>query len=581
MADWRMRAFHLAPDVNATLARFPFAILLTAMATAAIIAEINSATADTIKWEPVIGGLANAAVLAVAGKFFVETHPSARVGGLLLHFGLPLLVLATWQFWEWQWVRPYLFLVAAPLFLSISPVLDIGRTAAERPDVQDRFWWINQRAFTTAAVAAVGLGLIALGTLAIERSLDLLFGLSTSTLFYNWILPFAVFFLGPVYWLSTLPRMSEFDATDLAAPDFLTRAIGFLGQFILTPLLLIYALILLAYAAQIVITQTFPTGVIGWLVLTFVVTGAATWLVLHPQFLRERALVRLFHRTWFWLTVVPIALYAVAVWVRIDAYGFTTERVILVAGGAWAALVTAAFLIRLGDLRLIPGLAALVLVVISVGPWNFEMGPRLDQLSRLRSALSEAGVNGQATPNWQGDAASRARSAIIYLSRGDESIRSLDEMLAELNLAPVPSDARSPSAYFDRFRLPARAEGEIAEERGHLTRMPGPVDLTATPVYLGRVQFGEFPAKVEGGPALQLRFGELVVDRDTPEETIVPLAVWLAGQQSAIDQPSIRFTHDDRSYVLVVEELNLALGASAEEITYIDGLLFAQSEVTP
>jgi hypothetical protein len=111
--------------------------------------------------------------------------------------------------------------------------------------------------------------------------------------------------------------------------------------------------------------------------------------------------------------------------------------------------------------------------------------------------------------------------------------------------------------------------------------MPGPVDLTATPVYLGRVQFGEFPAKVEGGPALQLRFGELVVERDTPEETIVPLAVWLAGQQSAIDQPAIRFTHDDRAYVLVVEELNLALGASAEEITYIDGLLFAQSEVTP
>jgi len=580
MADWRMRVMQLAPDVNATLARFPFAILLTALATAALLAEINSIPEGIEAWEPVIAGLANAAVLAVAGKFFVETHPDARITGLVLRFGLPLAVLAIWQFWEWQWVRPFLFLVAAPLYLSVSPVLRIGGTPAERADIQDGFWWINQRAFTTGAVAAVGLALIALGTLAIERSLELLFGLSTSTLFYNWILPLAVFFLGPVYWLSTLPRMSEFNPADLTTPDFLTRAIGFLGQFILTPLLLIYALILLAYAGQIVITQTFPTGVIGWLVLTFVVTGAATWLVLHPQFLRERALVRLFHRSWFWLTVVPIALYAVAVWVRIDAYGFTTERVILVAGGCWAALVSIAFLLRRGDLRLIPGLAALVLVVISIGPWNFELGPRLDQLGRLRAALTEAGVSGQSTPDWQGDAAARARSAITYLSHG-EGTQALDAMLTEFGLAPVPADNRSPSAYVDRFRLPARADGEIAEERGHLMRAPGPVDLAATPVYLGRVQFGEFEAKVESGPVLQLRFGDLLVDRDTPQETIVPLAVWLAGQESPLTQPVIRFTHAGRDYALVVEELNLALGASAEEITYLDGVLFAARGVTP
>jgi hypothetical protein len=48
------------------------------------------------------------------------------------------------------------------------------------------------------------------------------------------------------------------------------------------PLLVIYALILLAYAAQIAITQKLPQGMIGWMVLGFVVTGAATWLIVHP-----------------------------------------------------------------------------------------------------------------------------------------------------------------------------------------------------------------------------------------------------------------------------------------------------------
>ncbi len=40
------------------------------------------------------------------------------------------------------------------------------------------------------------------------------------------------------------------------------------------PLLLIYAAILLAYTAQIVVTRALPQGMIGWMVLGFVVTGA-------------------------------------------------------------------------------------------------------------------------------------------------------------------------------------------------------------------------------------------------------------------------------------------------------------------
>ena len=74
----------------------------------------------------------------------------------------------------------------------------------------------------------------------------------------------------------------------------------------LIPLLLAYAAILLAYAGQIAITRPLPEGMIGWMVLGFVMAGAATWLVLYPPFLRGRVIVRAFRRSWFWATLIPL-----------------------------------------------------------------------------------------------------------------------------------------------------------------------------------------------------------------------------------------------------------------------------------
>jgi hypothetical protein len=52
---------------------------------------------------------------------------------------------------------------------------------------------------------------------------------------YNWVLPFTGLFLTPVYWLSTLPHLSAYRIEELREADFLPRAFGFLGQFVLVP----------------------------------------------------------------------------------------------------------------------------------------------------------------------------------------------------------------------------------------------------------------------------------------------------------------------------------------------------------
>ena len=100
---------------------------------------------------------------------------------------------------------------------------------------------------------------------------------------YKVALPAIGGFFAPLYWLSTLPRAADYQPGRLEAPDFLVRAVAMIGKFILIPLLLAYAAILLVYAVQIVITRQLPEGMLGWMVLGFVTAGAGAWLVLHPR----------------------------------------------------------------------------------------------------------------------------------------------------------------------------------------------------------------------------------------------------------------------------------------------------------
>ncbi|MBI4048694.1 MAG: DUF4153 domain-containing protein [Devosia nanyangense] len=269
LREWLDR---LAPDLIATLRRFPFTSLLLLCTTAAILAMLNEfvSISDEFSWR-VIGGLATGAVFATAGVLFHESRPEAHIAGLLLGYVAPLAAIALFQVTDADWFVPWALPVISILWLSVSA---FTRRDTPLETEQQRFWWLNHQAAATALIAAVAFLLIALGLAAIERSLSILFGLESQDFFYRWVLPVIGFLFTPLYWLATIPRLDAFDPQSLRQPDLIARATGFLGQFVLTPLLLAYALILLAYTLQIIVTQSLPQGMLGWMVLGFVTTSA-------------------------------------------------------------------------------------------------------------------------------------------------------------------------------------------------------------------------------------------------------------------------------------------------------------------
>lgn len=356
----------------------------------------------------------------------------------------------------------------------------------------------------------------------------------------------------------------------------------------LAPLLLIYGLILLAYAGQIAFTQTLPQGVIGWMVLGFIIVGATTWLVLYPPFMRSRGLVRAFRRSWFWLTLIPLVLFVLAVWVRVDNYGLTPERVMLIGGGVWAIAVTVVFLTGRGDIRLIPGLAALILVPLTVGPLNIGNWPRLDQAARLDAAMDRAGVTGPtAAPNWTAEDTEIARSAASYLYYIDGQ----DMLLVVLADHQVPITSSGPGysleSTFVLMKLPDAVPTEpyIYDSVSRLRETPA--DISATPLYLDNLSLSSSSAVTLDGLHLQLTeagdLSAMLVNSAEPA-TIVPLAAWAAAATPPnLAETAIDFTANGVRYRYVVDYATVQLMPEKPELgrhlTYLDGHLFRSAPV--
>jgi hypothetical protein len=599
----------LLPDVARTVRRYGFAVILCAAATVALIFALNPSLSGRwyyFDWpnNVLTAGLLLAALYAAAGRHVHESGGGGRWLGLFAAWVLPVAVLAAHVVDNSDWVLSWLLFPVGAMWLTLSPFVAIGRGEA-REAAQQRYWWFAHRAIVTAIVALFGLCLIWLGLWAIQASLSRLFGLNVEDLFGKWIMPLVGGFLTPVYWLSTLPTADEVERDAAGEPDFLSRAIGFIGQFLLIPFLLIYSAILLAYAVQSVVTWQIPVNTVGWMVLGYAIAGAATWLVVFPRFMRDRWLVRVFRRLWFWLTLLPIALYSLAVFIRVDAYGLTDQRVLLVAGGVWAVVLTLAFLVRRGDIRLIPGLAATILLILAIGPWNLRNLPIAQQSARLDALLSLPGKEGASfPPAWTTAQALQAMRIMRFLDYGGRQSGSspfvqdrdvLADILAAhgVTLNSTPGDRVTAAVGLLGYGGVTEASPPVFwPVWNDLVRVPmaSPVDVRDTPASLGPISLFVDQRAAIPGHFMRLDGTDSLAIASAPGGPIVQkieLSEWVAkqathfgsgngGQGASIVEPWIDFELGDIRYRLVVDALTLRLdGQGAPAITSLRGSLFS------
>lgn len=137
------------------------------------------------------------------------------------------------------------------------------------------------------------------------------------------------------------------------------RLFDVLLNYVLTPALLIYAVILYLYFIKIAVLWSLPKGAVAYIVVSFV---SALFVLKGCQPFLTRRYFDWFYRFASLIALPALVMYWVGACYRINQYGFTQDRVYLVVVGAILSGVAGLFLMRRTGYYLYAALLAVLLL---------------------------------------------------------------------------------------------------------------------------------------------------------------------------------------------------------------------------
>ena len=413
-------AFRL-PELAEVVRRFPLAVAATVVLAAYYLFDLHTTWRSPFDLAAVRipTGLVTAFIWALGAALYGESYArDSRTIYALTAAGW-LVIALLWVLGDTIHLNPVSLVAAASLALACAAYL-VAQTR------NGAFWQFNHDFWFGWLASLIGMVLFAGGVSIIFETLRYLFGLTIPYWLHEKVWVIAGYLIAPLYWLRQTPADFSHQVAEGEPKEIVSRLIAVLNKLILVPLLLAYSAILHAYALKILIDGSLPKGRLGWMVLSFGAVLAATALVTYPTRQSGGRLVQLFWRFWPWLLVVPVGLLFLAVGSRVKQYGLTESRYFVVLAGVWlASLVATQGLTgeNRRDLRLIPGVLAVLLAFASFGPWSATGWSIRSQVRELSARLDAAGmlrtgrVSGDAMPTTtllQGDR-QHMHGAIDYL----------------------------------------------------------------------------------------------------------------------------------------------------------------------
>ncbi|WP_313001734.1 DUF4153 domain-containing protein [Chryseobacterium gleum] len=232
----------------------------------------------------------------------------------------------------------YAYIIAVTALLSHLLVSFIPFLEKDR---ELRFWQYNKNLFVNIFLTAVFTGVLTGGVELAILAVDKLFDFNFHDRIYR-----DTFFVLAIFGSSFIFLLfNDKGLNDLEKDGTYPVVLKFFTQFILIPLLLIYAVILYFYSAKILINWQLPRGWVTYLVLAYSIVGILALLLVHP--LKEensKSWVRIFSKA-FYYTIVPlIILLFTAIFTRILAYGYTEPRYFVLLLALWLLSVVVYFI---------------------------------------------------------------------------------------------------------------------------------------------------------------------------------------------------------------------------------------------
>ncbi|MEO0404699.1 MAG: DUF4153 domain-containing protein, partial [Bacteroidota bacterium] len=250
------------------------------------------------------------------------------------------------------------------------------------------FWFYNHQLFTGFITAAL-YSLILYGGISLAHlAVDELFNLHMDEEFYGYWFFWVAGLLNTLFFLSGLSK----DTENISAGRVLAKSFRFVVRYLLIPLLIVYAVILYAYGAKILFSNDWPEGIIGWMIVAVSVVGVLTTLLAFPFGEDGKETWVKWFRKAYYIAIIPLlVLLFYAIGIRVQMYGLTINRCLLLLMGAWLLGISIYFNFGKQNIKVVPISLAILFLVMSVGPWSIFSISEKSQVARVTELLNEIG----------------------------------------------------------------------------------------------------------------------------------------------------------------------------------------------
>ncbi|WP_423930342.1 DUF4153 domain-containing protein [Candidatus Palauibacter sp.] len=374
----------LAAAAWATAQRFPVVLVCGVVAAIAAMRAVEADTLDAMR--PVA-----AATLGLPLLTGLTLFAERRNFGALRHWALRALGLAVLLLFYWGWpnwsepvtgMRYFHFSVTLHLMVAFIAYLGVREP--------NGFWQFNRTLFFRFCLGGIYTYVLFGGLSLAMLGIDNLFGIDIDDLNYPRLLFFLGFVFQTWFFLAGVPR----DLEPLERRDDYPAGLRVFAQYVLLPLVSLYLVILTAYLGRVVITTTWPSGWIGYLVSALATLGIFSLLLVHPRRGREgHAWIATYARV-FWIALIPsVAMLLLAITQRIGQYGITERRYLLFVLAVWLGATALFYAVsRSREIKGIPLSLAVLGLLTFVGPWSAYDVSQRSQIGRLEGLLAAHGV---------------------------------------------------------------------------------------------------------------------------------------------------------------------------------------------
>ncbi|MGB4774447.1 MAG: DUF4153 domain-containing protein [Daejeonella sp.] len=380
---------HLLESASKVIARFPLETLCALLATVVGCHMVSNGYShshyDILSIETRLLMVSNLGlVLFLSVSLFAESKGwnvykklAARLGVLLILISL----FFTLSPYEYESDILKFFLLSAVFHLMVSFAPFTGKDRIEG------FWQYNKILFLRILSAGLYSGVLYAGLAVALLSIEHLFGINVDGKLYSYLGIIIICLFNTLFFLAGVPHLSD----ELETVHNYPKALKIFTQYVLIPLVTIYSIILLLYSVKIGFQWHLPKGWVSVLILAYSVLGIFSLLLIHPiRSNPENKWMRFFSR-YFYIALVPLlVLFWLAIYKRVNDYGVTEERYILIVAAIWLSFISIWNLVTSGNnIKVIPISLAVIFALTIFGPQSAFNISKISQVNRLKKLIKE------------------------------------------------------------------------------------------------------------------------------------------------------------------------------------------------